>query len=408
MRKTSIFILAALIALPGIAATNSGTRSGSTANLTDGPDSKSTAVKKTEYKKYTTKSTQRTYAVKDSGNKLYYTEPDKRSPVYEGFSGCNDDNGCDSVKSARADMTRRENARKYYLSNPFFQPMQGKFGSITNIAYNFGGFDFNMGANANAELNDRGGNWSYNSISVDEDLSVGITDTLSVMGKLRWSSKNYEYGWDNDISKWPSEFNTSKQHDQGFDVLGLGLQWRFVNDTDWIGYVGGHYHRYIDIADVFMADAKVGYKIANSTVYGLGRFYYFSFEADNAGWAVEDNTNGSIAVISDYETSGTTYGEVGLGLFSVLAPDWTLNLEGTVGDYHWHSAGAILAELGWQPGQSFSLNIWGKMSVFDSVNGKKMDLWAWDAITPTPALAGQAKLDNYSDVSVGVRAILYF
>ena len=104
------------------------------------------------------------------------------------------------------------------------------------------------------------------------------------------------------------------------------------------------------------------------------------------------------------------YIEGGLGVFSVLNEDWTLNVEAVYGDYDWHNTATIKGAIGWQPNDWFALNLYAKTSFYDSADDKSLDLY-WmepnvglDAYTPI----GTVKLDNYVETSIGLQAIFQF
>ena len=87
-KQLSLLIGAATLisTLPAYAATNWGTRAGSSADLTSGP-----AVRTREnvdYTKYQTRTTTKTYAVQD-GKNMYYTQPSNRSALYKQYASGN-------------------------------------------------------------------------------------------------------------------------------------------------------------------------------------------------------------------------------------------------------------------------------------------------------------------------------
>ena len=74
------------------------------------------------YEKYETRSTTRTYDVKD-GADLYYTQPASRSALYKQYDNSARRTGSATttrnVRTTRAETVRRELKRKYYLAHPF-------------------------------------------------------------------------------------------------------------------------------------------------------------------------------------------------------------------------------------------------------------------------------------------------
>ena len=314
-------------------------------------------------------------------------------------------------KSGRAETTKVAEGRKYYLLHPFFQPAQGRFGSLTdlslsNVNYKFGdiscsGCAINSGSGLPG-WEGYGGKWNADSVAIKEDISFGITDKLALIGSARWANTGYSITWNaNNVAK-------DKQRDTGIDLWGLGLQWRFYDDADWIAYIGAYY-QWQEIANTFAAHAKVVYKIQNSTIYGLARMYSVNYDNSSYGNGISNNGQ-SLFFALDTDAKNSVYIEGGIVLFSVLAPDWTLNLEAIIGDYGWHSQGSIKAALGWQPTDSFALNLYGRMSVYDSADGKD-GIGIYDWLHSNPAAVsyeGTMTISKYRETAIGLQAALYF
>lgn len=393
-----------------VAATNSGAYGASVADLSSGPDKKSN-TKVTEYKKYETRTSTATYNVKpktttNSAN-LYYVSPATRSTptVYSDNTGA-------TVTSARSQIVKKEKTRKYYLAHPFFQPQQGKFGSLTDISYTNNSYKFEL-----SDVNNPGsgtwgdmglsGKWKAKQLAVKEDISYGITDTVSVVGSARYTNNKYEFNWDAPVV---APDNKDKDKKSGFDVLGIGMQWRFYDDAEWIAYFGAYYQWWKDLANVVAADAKVGYKInTNATVYGLGRLFYNSWDENSYGNGISDSGTGRNLYLSYKEDSDNSfYFEAGVGFFTVLAEDFTLNLEAVFGDYDWHNQGSLKAAFGWQPNQWFALNLYGKTVIYDSADDAKgLNMYAWNNGMPV-LFQGNASLDKYKETTFGLQVMFYF
>ena len=164
-------------------------------------------------------------------------------------------------------------------------------------------------------------------------------------------------------------------------------------------------------------DIKGGYKVGSSTIYGLARAWYVAFDGDSYGNGIVGTTDAGLesTIFLAYKTnvSDAFYAEGGLGIFSVLDEDWTLNFEGIFGYYDWHNQASLKAAIGWQPNDWFALNLYGKMAVYDSANGKDLALYATDTALDSPQFGdfvyvGSAHLDNYSEAVVGLQAIFSF
>ena len=104
------------------------------------------------------------------------------------------------------------------------------------------------------------------------------------------------------------------------------------------------------------------------------------------------------------------YFEAGLGVFSVLHEDWTLNLEAVFGNYDWHNSASIKGAIGWQPNDWFALNLYAKTSFYDSADDKDLGLYWMEPDIGFDSLQkiGSARVDNSSETSIGVQAIFQF
>ena len=178
---------------PVWAATNVGMRAASSADLSGAPAVR--ARGNVNYEKYETRSTTRTYDVKD-GADLYYTQPASRSALYKQYDNSARRTGSATttrnVRTTRAETVRRELKRKYYLAHPFFQPLKGKFGSITDIAYDMNSYDMTLTPADGMTISDTRAKWDMKSFSVKEDFSYGITDRLAVLAMAKYNSTKYK------------------------------------------------------------------------------------------------------------------------------------------------------------------------------------------------------------------------
>lgn len=388
---------------PALAATNYGTRAASSADLTGAP-----AVRErtqVNYEKYATRSTTKTYDEADAKN-IYYTQPANRSALYKQYDS---GNAAATVRTTRAETYRTELKRKYYLAHPFFQPTKGKFGSVTDISYNANSYDIFLTPNSGVSISDPNGKWDMSQISIKEDFSYGITDRLSVLAMARYDISDYKFDW----SVAPDD----SMDDNGFNLFGLGLQWRFVDTEKWIATASAYYQYQQDISNNVVLDLKAGYKVSSSTIYGLVRGWYLNFDGNSYGNGIngktEEGDEATFFMAYNTDADNTFYVEGGVGVFSVLDEDWTLNLEAVLGNYDWHNQASIKAAIGWQPNDWFALNLYGKMAVWDSANGKDLSFWQTDTNSESPYYGqlvrmGSANIDNYSEYSIGLQAIFMF
>lgn len=386
-----------LSATPVLAATNSGTRAASSADLSGMP-----AVRErtqVNYEKYATKSTTKTYDSADAKN-IYYTQPANRSALYKQYDSGNGT----MVRTSRSETYRTELKRKYYLAHPFFQPTKGKFGSVTDLSYNMNSYDLFLTPVEGGGITDPNGKWDMSQFSVKEDFSYGITDTLSVLAMARFDVADYKFDW----SVAPDD----TMDDSGLNLMGLGLQWRFVDTTDWIATLSGYYQYQKDISNNIVLDLKGGYKVSSTTIYGLVRGWYLNFDGNSYGNGITGKTaegqEATFYMAYSTDAENTFYLEGGVGVFSVLDEDWTLNFEAVLGNYDWHNQASLKAAIGWQPNDWFALNLYGKMAVWDSADGKDLSFWQTDVVDGVFRRMGTANIDNYSEASVGLQAIFMF
>lgn len=414
----------AMCTTPVVAATNVGMRAASSADLTGAPATRTRG--NVNYNKYETRTTTRNYDISD-GSDLYYTQPSSRSAMYKQYDSNYGTSARRTVRTTRSETTRTEVRRKYYLAHPFFQPLEGKFGSVTDLSYNTNSYDFSL--TGTAGLYDASpisatfgqlvtvqgdGSWKSKLLSIKEDFSYGITDKFAIIGMLRYDDSDYKFKWSNG----PDD----GMDDNGLNMYGVGGQWRFVDTNEWIATVSAYFQHQKDMANSFILDLKAGYKVSRSTIYGLGRGWLVDFDGDSYGNGVEGlDANGLYSLMFlPYATdvSSTLYVEGGLGVFSVLEEDWTLNVEAVFGNYDWHNQASIKGAIGWQPNDWFALNLYAKTVFYDSADGKKLDFyWYRDNLTADAGLLdhvggltqfGVAELDKYNETSVGLQVIFQF
>lgn len=416
-KQMSLFIWA--VAMMGMApvwaATNSGTRAASSADLTGAP-----AVRErtnVNYEKYQTRTSTRTYDVQD-GKNLYYTAPQSRSALYKQYdaSARPGTTTTKTVRTTRAETVRNELKRKYYLAHPFFQPLKGKFGSVTDFSYLMNSYKFShvptpitLSDGTQLTIGGGDGKWDMTQFSVKEDFSYGITNKIAVLGMLEYDWSDYEFKWSNGTKE--------KMDNDDLNMFGLGLQWRFIDNDQWIATASAYYQHQKDISNNYLAEIKAGYKIAHSTIYGLARGWFVDFDGNSYGNAVEGTDSagnyGMTYIAYDTDASNTFYVEGGVGVFSVLDEDWTLNLEAILGHYDWHQQASIKGAIGWQPNDWIALNLYAKTAFYDSADDKKLDMY-WMGTTDNAVQVnslvkvGDAKLKDYKETTIGLQAILYF
>ena len=385
------------VAMPAYSETNSGARAGSSADLSGAPATRTR--QSVDYTKYETRSNTATYQKQD-GKNIYYTQPSSRSAMYKQYASGNSQ----SVRTTRSETVRSELKRKYFLAHPFYQPLKGKFGSITDLSYTSSGYDFKLGEMVAAASAFEGieASWNTTQFAIKEDFSFGITDKIALLAMLRYEANDYKFDWKTSPD--------NKQDNNGLNLFGLGAQFRIIDTADWIGELSAYFEHQKDVANDFMLEFKAGYKVSRSTVYGLLRGQYLAIDGDAYGNGLEDDNPTRFMFIAYNVDDKAFYVEGGLGVFSVLDEDWTLNAEAIFGHYDWHNQFNVKGEIGWQPNDWFALTLYARASLYDSADGKKLDFYWYEPPTFADGLTkiGKAKLDNNQEWTIGTRVMFQF
>lgn len=368
-------------------------------------------------KKYTVVSSDEVQTVKSSDNGDVYVPYNR---------GSGDSYTSSSYKESSSTRSYATQERKYFLAHPFFQPLKGNFGSVTDLAYSTSKFDFEL---LNASVLDIDSNSStYGTVIgtgtnlgftgkmkteqflVKEDFSFGITDRLAVLAMGQYDSTRVK------IFDWNTGDPETKYSDSGLNVFGFGLQYRFVDSPKYIGMVAGYYESQRDTADSFLADVKFGYKINRTTLYGVGRAGYSRLKnGDIYGAYVDDETGDWLMMSYKTNIKDVTYIEGGLGLFSVLNKYFTLNGEMFFGNYDWHNQLTLKGAVGVQPYDVFALNLYAMGVLYDSADNKVKKYMNYDVnpdnYSPATELVyttGDYKMKKYNEYKFGVQMILHF
>ena len=325
-----------------------------------------------------------------------YVRRTNRSGMYNDVETTKNYKQVETTNTTKRTYTRGETyktsaKRKYFIANPFYQPLKGQFGSVTTGEYMEGKYKF---ADVNRKLTE---------FSLKEDLSYGLTDRIALQGMAK-------YDWDK--LTWENSTGDKDEYkSDGLNLYGFGVQGRIIDTNKWISTLSGYYEHQKHGIDYFIADFKAGYKIDRTTIYGLGRGWLINMDGDIYGDYMEDATTWGMLV---YGSGNETLfmGELGAGVWNVLSEDWTLNVEGLYGFYDWHNQLSIKGALGWQPNDFFALNLYAKTSLYDTADDKVLDIyegnlplnWAnWES-------AGTAKVDisKYREWSVGLQVMFQF
>ena len=364
-------------------------------------------------------------------NNFYYGVPvsysDQPGNYYKGNSYYSNN------KKQEEQSSYYSKGRKFFLAHPFFQPLKGRVGSVTDISYAQNAFNFDLltGSVLDIDMSSP----TYNSITpegvagiggkaetsqfvIKEDISYGVTDTLSLVLMAQYDSTKTEF------KDWSTGDGSDSKTNSGLNVFGVGLQNRFVDASDWIFMGEGFFQHQKDAANTIMGGLKAGYKVSRTTVYGLGRIAYTSLIKGNTYGAYVEAPDGDWLMLSyNTDISNMFQVEGGLGAFSVLNKYFTLNGEFFFGHYDWHEQFNIKGSFGYQTNDWLSLNLYASAVIYDSAKGKERTYMNYD-VNPTsyPVVnnvpvftsstllytSGDYKIKDYNEWKVGIQGILYF
>ena len=318
--------------------------------------------------------------------------------------------------------TKTSQIRKYFLAHPFFQPLKGKFGSVTDLSYGRSDFKLDILNGSVTQVDtvtdplnpavvgttpvtavNLSGKAETTQLLVKEDFSFGLSDTLAIIGMAQYDKTKVTF------KDWSDGSASNSLSDSGLNLFGIGLQSRFVDNNEWIAMASGYYQHQKDTANIFLGELKVGYKIDRTTVYGLGRVWYANLtKGDMYGAYVKEN-NDWLMLTYKTDVKDIIYAEGGLGIFSVLSKDFTLNGEVIYGYYDWHNQLNVKGAIGWQPGDSFALNLYASTSLYDSAKDQTKKYLEYQTNSTGYYLTeGQYKIKDYNEWKVGAQVIFYF
>ena len=405
MNKCLSLILAVLVGLVGADATAATTRSVRSASSADLAASTRKNVTYSKTQRTAAKTSAKPAAQKTSVNKYTtdystnkYTMPANRSAMYKSQT---------TTKSytKRSSTVATKKVRKYFLAHPFYQPLQGKFGTFTDLSYANASYDFPITADTTLapDVNGVTGSWKTEQFTIKEDLSFGLTDKIALIVTAQYDVSDYKFTWDNGA---PDD----KQSENKLNLIGFGLQGRIVDTDNWIAMIAGYWQRQKDISNNFIAEFKAGYKVATSTIYGVGRAWLLALDGNSYGNGMDVSDDMAFYIPYQVGDENLFYAEGGLGVFSVLSQDWTLNLEATYGHYDWHNQLAAKGAIGWQPNEWFALNIYLKTVFHDNANNKVLDFYMKDVASGLNdlTLVGTADIEKYSETRAGLQVMFEF
>ena len=397
----------------------------------------------------TTKTTRKTGGYKNTiTNNFYYAQPQGQYAQESSYTGeyprrmarkssgyaryddgydrdYDNDYGAKRKQVSQVKESYSSKERKYFLAHPFFQPLKGSFGSVTDFSYAKGSFKFDMldasvmdidtnsatyGQIISAGALDLRGKAETTQFAVKEDFSIGLSDSVALILMAQYDKTKVTF------KDWSSGDASDSTSSSGINIFGIGVQDRFLDNDKWIAMLGGHFQHQKNVANIFAGEIKAGYKIDRTTIYGLARLRYIDItEGDTYGAYVKDDTGDYLMLSYDTDVSDLFNVEAGIGAFAVVHKDITLNGELVFGDYDWHDQLSLKGAIGWQPGDIFALNLYASTSLYDSASGKKRTYMNYDVnpeVTGSSSTlvwtSGKYKIKDYNEWKIGVQAILYF
>lgn len=345
------------------------------------------------------------------------------SPNYNYGTYNNGNGGYTTRERQVTTRTYSTQERKYFLAHPFFQPLKGKFGSVTDFAYATNNFKFDMLNATVTDIDPNSGTYgatiggpgdislsgkeNASQFLIKEDFSFGISDTLAVIGMVQYDSTKTKF------KDWSSGDPEDSYSDSGLNLFGIGLQNRFIDNDEWIAMVAGYFQHQKDTANTFIGEIKAGYKIDRTTVYGLLRAGYSVLTKGDIYGAYVEGDGDYMMLSYKTDVNDIFHLEGGVGAFAVLNKYFTLNGELIYGHYDWHNQLNFKGAIGWQPRDMFALNLYGMVSLYDSAEDKTHEYMMYDVnpdnyTTGIAYTTGDYKIKDYNEWKIGVQAILYF
>jgi hypothetical protein len=305
----------------------------------------------------------------------------------------------------RSEVKKASDSRKYNLNNPFYQPLALQFASVTDLSYGYNSLDFMILENSGGWANNPG-NYSASNFSITENLSFGITDDVIILGQIRLASSKLNIHWD--LVADPM-FSDDKQSTNKMDLMGAGVQWRVVNDSDWIASIMGAIQSLTDAATVFTGEAKLGYKNDDTTIYWFGRVMFYNWDGTSGYGFGLKNQHGQTEYFSTVEnvTSSVWY-DLGMGIFAALNSDWSADIQLTYSGAEWHNQISGRAGISYQSWKNASIGFYGRVALWDSADKFDKSSVLFMQNDGSVSRQGTAAFSNYSDFALGVQLTATF
>jgi hypothetical protein len=345
--------------------------------------------------------------VKSDAN-LYYVAQNKREgEVYKEFGGCVE-YGCEKTpRSQRAEVRKVEAERKYNIANPFFQPMAMGASSVTDVSYTSQNIGFTI-LPGTGEWENPEGKYSAGVITVAEHLAFGVTDEFSIIASARYAKASLSVKWDTITDPDLKMFSEDTSDAGKVDAWGIGAQWRFLNSDDLIAYILGSYQSLPDAGMALVIGGKVGYKNDDSVIYGFANIYNYGWKNEGYGFGFTNQHDQTEFFYQKESGTSSVYYDLGIGVFSVLDEDWSVDVSGTYMDAEWHGQISVRAAVSYQPWKNAAISFYGRLALWDDADKFESkvaflnnDRLQWD-------YKETAGFTSYNDISAGLMLTVSF
>ena len=306
----------------------------------------------------------------------------------------------DYVSPKRSERSRRTSSKTYALNDPFFQPSEGKFASVTDFSYSEN--SLNLSISSIDPAWNQGAKYTAGTTSIVENLSFGITDDIAIVGMARFASNSLKINW-NDPTTIDDKDSNSK-----IDLWGVGAQWKFVDSGDWVANVFAAYERQVDSVGIWVAELKAGHKSGRSTFYGLGRLFLMNWDSDYYGLGLENQYDQTTIFTLNEDVSVSTWYDLGVGIYTAIDKEWSTDFQLVYSDAEWHNQLSARASVSFQPLNNIAFNLYGKASLFDTADNFDDSYVIFQNNTGPAILIGTAEFDDYVDWTVGLQLVATF
>jgi len=291
-----------------------------------------------------------------------------------------------------------------HITNPFFQPGEGQFTSLTDMGYMGERIDMNIVLNGYAPPPNQGlsGNWNFSNdlLAISQNIAYGITDDIAIIGNIRYL-----------LSEASVSGIAGSGTDSRIDTFGFGLRWLFVDNHDWVGYVQGSHQSVTDIANLFSTRIQVGYKNDDTVLYVFGQMQYYNWNIQDIGFGVINGHNQMLYFETQSNLSSSAHFEVGAGAFMAFNNEWALDANVAIADRDWHRQVYGLVRLNYQAWDNAAVSIYGRVALWDNMDRlNDLNIWYRDNSPAylTSRLIGTASVIGSNSFAIGAQLTMLF